>query len=73
MSSAARLPGSPTRRQAPGAIGPAVIAQARDRGLITRGRGDTIYLEPALVMPEAMIDRVVEIIAESVHAVLPAG
>lgn len=50
-----------------------MIAQARDRGLITRGRGDTIYLEPALVMPEAMIDRVVEIIAESVHAVLPAG
>ena len=53
-------------------IGPAVLAQARNRGLITRGRGDTIYLGPALVMPEAMIDRVVEIIAASVRAVLPA-
>ena len=28
-------------------IGPAVIAEARRRGLVTRGRGDTIYLGPA--------------------------
>jgi adenosylmethionine-8-amino-7-oxononanoate aminotransferase len=54
-------------------IGPAVIAEARRRGLVTRGRGDTIYLGPALVMQPAMIKRVVEIVAESVHAVLGAG
>ncbi|RYX91970.1 MAG: aspartate aminotransferase family protein [Comamonadaceae bacterium] len=52
-------------------IGPAVIAEAKKRGLITRGRGDTVYLGPALVMEEPMIDRIVEIIAESVVAVLP--
>jgi 4-aminobutyrate--pyruvate transaminase len=51
-------------------IGPAVIAAARERGLITRGRGDTVYLGPALVMEEAMIDRVVEIVAASTGAVL---
>jgi adenosylmethionine-8-amino-7-oxononanoate aminotransferase len=54
-------------------IGPAVIAEARRRGLITRGRGDTIYLGPALVMQPPMINRVVEIITESVHTVLGAG
>jgi adenosylmethionine-8-amino-7-oxononanoate aminotransferase len=54
-------------------IGPAVIAEARRRGLITRGRGDTVYLGPALVMQPPMINRVVEIITESVHTVLGAG
>jgi adenosylmethionine-8-amino-7-oxononanoate aminotransferase len=54
-------------------IGPTVIAEARRRGLITRGRGDTIYLGPALVMQPPMINRVVEIITESVHAVVGAG
>ena len=54
-------------------IGPAVIAEARRRGLITRGRGDTVYLGPALVMQPPMIKRVVEIITESVHTVLGAG
>ncbi|NDB01502.1 MAG: aspartate aminotransferase family protein, partial [Betaproteobacteria bacterium] len=54
-------------------IGPAVIAEARRRGLVTRGRGDTIYLGPALVMQEPMLKRVVEIIAESVHSVLAPG
>ena len=54
-------------------IGPAVIAEARRRGLITRGRGDTIYLGPALVMPEPMVTRVIEIIAAAVQTVLPAA
>lgn len=54
-------------------IGPAVIGEARRRGLVTRGRGDTIYLGPALVMQEPMLKRVVEIIAESVHSVLAHG
>ena len=51
-------------------IGPAVIAEARLRGLVTRGRGDTIYLGPALVMQEPMLNRVIEIIASSVQTVL---
>ena len=52
-------------------MGPQVLAQARSRGLITRGRGDQIYLGPALVSSEATIDRIVAIVAESVAAVLP--
>ena len=45
----------------------------RRRGLVTRGRGDTIYLGPALVMQPPMIKRVVDIIAESVHTVLASA
>jgi adenosylmethionine-8-amino-7-oxononanoate aminotransferase len=51
--------------------GPQVLAQARQRGVVTRGRGDTIYLGPALVSDEATVDRIVETIAEAVNAVLP--
>ncbi|WP_428420591.1 aspartate aminotransferase family protein [Methylibium sp.] len=51
--------------------GPQVLAQVRQRGVVTRGRGDTLYLGPALVSDEATIDRIVEAVAEGVGAVLP--
>ncbi|MBU3737873.1 MAG: aspartate aminotransferase family protein [Rhodoferax sp.] len=51
-------------------IGPAVISEARQRGVVTRGRGDTIYLGPALVASEALVDRVVDVIADSVRCVI---
>ena len=54
-------------------MGPQVLAQVRQRGVITRGRGDTLYLGPALVSDEATIDRIVEAVAEAVGAVLPAA
>ncbi len=54
-------------------IGLAVIAEARYRGLVTRGPGHTIYLGPALVMQPPMINRLVEIIADSVHTVLASA
>ena len=53
--------------------GPQVLAQVRQRGVVTRGRGDTLYLGPALVSDEATIDRIVEAVAEGVGAVLPAA
>jgi 4-aminobutyrate--pyruvate transaminase len=53
-------------------IGPQVLAQMRQRGVVTRGRGDTVYLGPALVSSEATVDRIVRTVAEAVHAVLPA-
>ncbi len=53
--------------------GPQVLAQVRQRGVVTRGRGDTVYLGPALVSDEATIDRIVEAVAEGVGAVLPAA
>jgi adenosylmethionine-8-amino-7-oxononanoate aminotransferase len=52
-------------------IGPQVLVAARTRGLITRGRGDQIYLGPPLVSSEATIDRIVSTVAEAVQAVLP--
>lgn len=52
-------------------IGPQVLAQGRARGLMTRGRGDQIYLGPPLVSSETTIDRIVVTVAEAVEAVLP--
>lgn len=52
-------------------IGPQVLAQLRQEGVVTRGRGDTIYLGPALVSDEATIDRIVAGVAQAVQAVLP--
>jgi adenosylmethionine-8-amino-7-oxononanoate aminotransferase len=52
-------------------IGPQVLAQLRRQGVVTRGRGDTIYLGPALVSDEATIDRIVAAVAEAVTTVLP--
>jgi len=51
-------------------IGSAVLAEARRRGLVTRGRGDQIYLGPALVMPDALLERLIQVIAQSIEAVL---
>jgi adenosylmethionine-8-amino-7-oxononanoate aminotransferase len=53
-------------------IGPQVLAQMRQHGVITRGRGDTVYLGPALVSDEATIDRIVTALAAALQAVLPA-
>ena len=52
-------------------IGQQVLAQARQRGMVTRGRGDTIYLGPALVSDAATIERIVATTAAAVEAVLP--
>jgi adenosylmethionine-8-amino-7-oxononanoate aminotransferase len=52
-------------------IGPQVLAALRQRGVLTRGRGDHIYLGPPLVSSEAVVDRIVGSVAEAVHAVLP--
>ena len=62
---ATRQPFDPARQ-----VGPRVLAALREREVITRGRGDQVYLGPALVMDEAMLDRLVERIAEAVTAVL---
>lgn len=51
-------------------VGPKVIAALRERGVITRGRGDQVYLGPPFVMREEMVDELVERVAESVKAVL---
>jgi adenosylmethionine-8-amino-7-oxononanoate aminotransferase len=52
-------------------IGPQVLAALRQRGVITRGRADHLYLGPPLVSSEAVVDRIVSGVSEAVRAVLP--
>jgi putrescine---pyruvate transaminase len=59
-------------------VGGRVLAEARKRGLITRIRagqagdypiGDTICLAPPLIVTETQIDRIIQILRESITAV----
>jgi adenosylmethionine-8-amino-7-oxononanoate aminotransferase len=58
-------------------VGAKVLGEAKKRGLITRPRtgqsgdypiGDTICLAPPLVITEAQVDRIIEILRESIPA-----
>lgn len=51
-------------------IGPRVLGALRERGVLTRGRGDQVYLGPPFVMGEKMVDELVARVGESVQAVL---
>ncbi len=62
---AAKRPFDPARR-----VGPQVLDALRRRGVITRGRGDQVYLGPPFVIDEAVLDSVVERVAQAVTAVL---
>ncbi|MGH7155793.1 MAG: aminotransferase class III-fold pyridoxal phosphate-dependent enzyme, partial [Acetobacteraceae bacterium] len=66
-----------SRKPASG-LGARVIAQAEKRGLLTRQRGsgtmggmisgDTLELAPPLMTPEATIERIVQIVGDSIAA-----
>jgi adenosylmethionine-8-amino-7-oxononanoate aminotransferase len=49
-------------------VGGRVVAEARERGLISRARADSFLLAPPLVTTPEQIDRIVEVTAESVRA-----
>jgi adenosylmethionine-8-amino-7-oxononanoate aminotransferase len=51
-------------------VGPRVHAATQERGMFTRLRGDVYNLAPAFTTSEATIDRMVEILGESIKAVL---
>ena len=51
-------------------IGQKVHAAAQKRGLYTRLRGDVFCIAPPMVTPQKVLDRIVEIMAESVREVL---
>ena len=51
-------------------IGAKVHAAGVERGLFSRVRGDVYCIAPPIVTPEETIDRIPEILAESVRAVL---
>ncbi|MCS4505776.1 aspartate aminotransferase family protein [Arhodomonas aquaeolei] len=54
-------------------VGPRVLGEVMDRGLFTRVRGDVLCLAPPIVTRDEDIDRIVEIVHESVTAVLGRG
>jgi putrescine aminotransferase len=51
-------------------VGPRVHAATQERGMFTRLRGDVYNLAPAFTTSEATIDRMVDILGESITAVL---
>ncbi len=53
------------------AVGPRVLKEMRERGVITRVKGDSILLAPPLVTTPEQIDRIVEVVGASINAVLP--
>ena len=61
-----------TKEEFPAAdkVGPRVHAAAVERGLFSRVRGDVFCLAPPIVTTEAELDRIVEILKDSVRTVL---
>ncbi|HEY4310263.1 MAG TPA: aspartate aminotransferase family protein [Pirellulales bacterium] len=51
-------------------VGPRIHAATQERGMFTRLRGDVYNLAPPFTTSEATIDRMVEILGESIKAVL---
>ena len=50
-------------------VGPKMARTMRERGLITRVKGDIILLAPPLIVSEQEVDTIVNVVAESVDAV----
>ncbi len=61
-----------TKREFPAErkIGIRIHEETQKRGLFSRVRGDVFMLAPAMVITEQQIDRTVEVLAESMRAVL---
>jgi adenosylmethionine-8-amino-7-oxononanoate aminotransferase len=51
-------------------VGQRINAEAEKRGLISRVRGDIFLIAPPIVISDDQIDRLVDILADSVRAVL---
>ena len=51
-------------------VGPRVNQQAIERGLFSRVKADTYVLAPAFVITNEQLDQTVEILADSIKAVL---
>jgi adenosylmethionine-8-amino-7-oxononanoate aminotransferase len=54
-------------------VGEKVRRAAEERGLFTRIRGDVIMLAPPLVITEAQVDRIVQIVGEAIPAGVKAA
>jgi adenosylmethionine-8-amino-7-oxononanoate aminotransferase len=58
-----------TREPLPGGAGPKLLRALRDRGIITRVKGDSILFAPPLVTTEEQIDRIVDATGDAIDAV----
>jgi adenosylmethionine-8-amino-7-oxononanoate aminotransferase len=65
---ASKAPFPPDRK-----VGERVRREADARGLFTRVRGDVILLAPPLVVTEAQVDRIVQILGEAIPAAVKAA
>jgi adenosylmethionine-8-amino-7-oxononanoate aminotransferase len=52
------------------AAGPKVHAATQDRGVVTRLRGDVYNIAPCYVIKEPQIERIVQVLADSIDVVL---
>jgi adenosylmethionine-8-amino-7-oxononanoate aminotransferase len=53
-------------------IGPKLAKAMRDRGVVTRVKGESILFAPPLVISESQIDQIVNVTAEAIEAVTQA-
>jgi adenosylmethionine-8-amino-7-oxononanoate aminotransferase len=51
------------------AVGPRMLREMRNRGVITRVKGDSVLLAPPLVVSEAQVDKIISVVEESMLAV----
>lgn len=52
------------------AVGPRLARAMRDRGVVTRVKGDTILFAPPLVITEGQVDRIVDVTGDAIDAVI---
>jgi adenosylmethionine-8-amino-7-oxononanoate aminotransferase len=62
---ASRQPFPPER-----AVGPRLARAARERGLVTRVKGDSILFAPPLIVSEEQVDRIVDITGDAIESVM---
>jgi adenosylmethionine-8-amino-7-oxononanoate aminotransferase len=56
--------------QPAGSVGARVVREMRDRGVVTRAKGDSVLFAPPLVVTEEQIDALVNVTASAIDAVL---
>jgi adenosylmethionine-8-amino-7-oxononanoate aminotransferase len=54
-------------------VGPKLARALRDRGVVTRVKGESILFAPPLVVTEEQIDRIVDVTADAIDAVTKAA
>lgn len=59
-----------SRRSLGGSAGPRLVAALRERGVLTRVKGDSILFAPPLVTTEAQIDRIVDATGDAIDAIV---